>query len=499
MESPAGRLGAFLVLWLLLLIEAANGWDTQEVQLQNGVDAWAMLQTRAETFSGESQGFFPTGHFELTPRTKRQELENFDDTQYFANITIGGQVIAGIIDTGSFELVVFEAHCDGCGRAGKYNSQRSHKHSKGRLNRGLYYGSGDVYASEAFDEVSIGPFPPIMQSFWQAYEATMAVLQTARFQSIIGIGPPEMPHAEAWTEVAASVKDIMTTVDDGDEMYKWQEERVKTRMDFFKEVRRTPTMVASYKITSFSMCLRNEPGSRGYFIWNDTSALDMPTLFRRVQVLGRNTWTVNMTGVHLTPRSDAGLGGVLVGCAQGCGAIIDSGTSLLMMPSDIVNRLDDTLQRMGVLNCTDMDELPDIAFWLDGKIFSLPPDAYLAETVNVPENMLQFARVRALGNAGRCRLSVMESYSTTHWGPLWILGMPFFRRYYTTFQLGRSRAERALYMARASPECEPVAHETRTTFARGNDRMVYRRRLSLSHPYLSPIVKKAMQGGLVDL
>lgn len=435
----------------------------------------------------------------------RQELENFEDTQYIANFTIGGQVISGIIDTGSFELVVFEANCRGCGRAANYAAALSKTNTKGHLNRGLFYGSGDIYATEAFDEVAMGPFPAINQSFWQAYEATMSVLQVARFQSIVGIGPAQMPHAEAWDEIAAAVKDIKETVDSGKRPVKYQEDRVKTRMDFFKEVSRTPTMVDTFHVTAFSMCLLNEPGARGYFVWNDTLPEEQPSLFTQVRVIGRHTWTVNMSNVVLEPRSSS-TKSVALACREGCGAIVDSGTALIMMPEDTVRVLQKHLESLGGA-CDNLDDLPDLAFRLDDQLFYLPPDSYIAEVDDVPQSMAEYARVRTLDidGSGKCKLSVMESYSETHWGPLWILGMPFLRKYYTTFHMGRSRAERSLFVTPASPDCTPGEAEAteaslvRQTKGRKN-RVVYRRHFRAANMYTSPLAAKAMKrGSVLDL
>jgi len=491
-------LGAALLLGPGLAVEAVDAVR----------DASALLQTSAghaddRPESPEEALDFLFGETETTTVSHwRQELENFADMQYTANITVGGQAISGIIDTGSFELVVFEANCSGCGRSAKYVAADSPMHSKGTLRRGLFYGSGDVYAQEAFDSVTVGPLPAVNQSFWEVYQATMAVLQTARFQAIIGIGPAQRPRAEAWEQMQSAVEDIKETVLRGYRPRKWQEERVRTRLDFYQEVSRTPTMVDTFHISRFSMCLMNEPGARGYFVWNDTSTVDQPALFRRLKVMGRHTWTVNMTGVHLG-AGPAGFGPVPVGCSEGCGAILDSGTSLLMMPSESVRGLQAILQRGAgeAFNCTNLGDLPDLVFRLDGELFSLPPDAYLAEVSDVPDNLAGLMRVRTLdvGDMGRCKLSVMESYSSTHWGPLWVLGMPFFRKYYTTFELGRSRAERSLSVAPASAECHPEA-ENAASLARFRHRTVYRRRVSMKDVLLSPTAMKAMQPDtLLDL
>jgi len=425
-------------------------------------------------------------------------MENYRDVQYFANISVGGQQITGIIDTGSFELVVFESHCAGCGRAALYNSDLSNKFSKGPLSRGLFYGSGDIYAREAFDQVEIGPFTAVNQSFWEAYEASMPVLHQARFQSIIGVGPPEMPSAEAWKETKKSVEGILDTINTKGSVQKWQTDKVLNDLNFSMEISIEPVMLNSYNITLFSLCLLNPPGSSGYFVWNDTTVLEQPSFFKRVQILGRHTWAIGMTNVRVAPRwPDAEP--IQIACNSTCGAIVDSGTSLIMMPSQVVTKLESTLQHMGATDCRYMQDLPDLVFTLDGHTFSLPPDAFLSEVDEIPQYMESFARVRNLlpEQVDGCKLLVMESYSTSELGPLWILGMPFFRRYYTTFNVGATHEDRSLYVAPASADCYP--EEPSSSLARSSQRETFRRRLPLSQMYLPPIVKKAAEGGFMSL
>lgn len=212
-----------------------------------------------------------------------------------------------------------------------------------------------------------------------------------------------------------------------------------------------------------------------------------------------------MTDVRLAPRGllspDIGLGSagtVDLSCSGGCGAVVDSGTSFLMVPSEVAGRLQDELSKLDI-NCSNMHEFPDLVFTLGGHTFSLPPDAYLSKVTRpaLPSTM-SFMRARELSfETGECELVVMESTSTTPWGPLWILGMPFFRKYYTTFSLGRTRADRALLVAQAGAGCYPADGETNLALEGGHE--VFRRHLDLRHVYVSPLVKQAFQSGHVKL
>merc|ERR1719387_3411301 len=56
----------------------------------------------------------------------------------------------------------------------------------------------------------------------------------------------------------------------------------------------------------------------------------------------------------------------------------------------------------------------------------------------------------------KCQLLIMDvGTSMTQFGPMWLLGMPFFREYYTSFDLGTQTRERKMFVARADKDCQP--------------------------------------------
>mmetsp|Transcript_46955 Transcript_46955/g.108533 ORF Transcript_46955/g.108533 Transcript_46955/m.108533 type:complete len:108 (+) Transcript_46955:239-562(+) len=66
--------------------------------------------------------------------------------------------------------------------------------------------------------------------------------------------------------------------------------------------------------------------------------------------------------------------------------------------------------------------------------------------------MLGFTQ-RSLG--GGCELAIVDTTATTQWGPLWVLGMPFLRSYYTTFQFGSTWDDRCVYASKVGDDCTP--------------------------------------------
>jgi len=444
---------------------------------------------------------------EALERTQRQVMYNFKDVQYYSYITIGGQAITGLLDTGSFDLVVFDHSCTDCGKAGKYASRQSKSFRAGKLTQSLYYGSGGVEVEEAFDNVEIGPFSSVNLSFWDGVSASMPVLQNARFQSIIGVGPPETSGSDAWNVVQHDWKQAEADLKQGPDFLDAQTgEGILRGVDLAWELSTQPTLIRAEGITRFSICLGQKSGSVGYFIWNETGFLENPSDYSYIKVLGKHTWTVNMTNIHLS----GGHGRNLIGCADGCGAIIDSGTSFLLMPYSAIQNLRKLLLNSDA-DCHNLRSLPTLTFTLDGKDFSLPPDAYIAKMegtmmgpaphVNNQFPSLTADRVQLDIGKGDCQLAVMGSGSYTNWGPLWILGMPFFRKYYTSFETGRNRDERGLYIAAASSNCTPVPLAGTVAMERERVREQQGlRTLNRSNIFIPRIAQKAMtQSFVADL
>lgn len=391
-------------------------------------------------------------------------MYNFMDVQYYTDLTVGGQAITGLLDTGSFDLVVFDKRCEDCGAARKYGSSDSNTFSEGTLDQVLYYGSGSIDVRQAFDRVAIGPFDEVNLTFWDAKSAAMPVLRHAAFNAILGVGPPETPGSDAWTIVRGDVRVVQEALETGP---RFPSSSIVSRVDKDTELATAlsvhPTLIKADRIERFSICLGKKPGSVGYFVWNDTSQILYPPLFTWVKVIGRHTWTVNMTDMRLSPRHSDVKGDIL-DCWDGCGAIVDSGTSLLLMPFDAIAALRGHLRMMNV-DCSNLDTLPSLTFNLGGQEFSLPPDAYIAKVTgnamsaheeHTVSGNFHAERVPLTFGGGDCELSVMGSSSYTNWGPLWILGMPFFRKYYTTFEVGKDYSERGLWVTPASANCTPI-------------------------------------------
>lgn len=426
---------------------------------------------------------------DLGDKPIRVELENYLDLQYLARISVGTppQELRSIIDTGSFDLVVFEKGCQGCGLAGAYNHHRSSTNRRGRLTTQLSFGSGEVVGDQAFDKMSLGNSKTIEQGFWQIHQAEMPLLDHAKFQSILGVGPPETPAADAWDEAGKALKTVANFMreDGGDHvpnrMLKEVEANLATAMDLSNS---RGTVLKTFGVRSFSVCLGRKPGSKGYFVWNDTLAKELPQAFSRLQVVGKHSWTVRLTSARLSssmPGPDS-VSPPIGGCENGCSAVIDSGTSLLVAPETAVDFLEEAIQMVNH-DCNGLQDLPSLVLTIDGHEFIMPPDAYATKAEAY----------------STCRLqnSATVSTATSDQGPLWILGMPFLRRYYTTFHLGEDLKSRSLLVAASNGDCSPGVKRGFSLSAQRDK--PYLRTYNPEAAYLTPLARKATTQSFVHI
>jgi len=440
--------------------------------------------------------------------TSRQAMTNYNDVQYLSFLEVGNQTISGILDTGSFELVVFSTICSTCGQASKYDPNLSMNHTQGKIETVQAYGSGDLFVKEAWDMVSIGPFPPKYQGFWEVTSSKMQVLQYSAFHSIIGIGPPETPLNDAEDWLQTSIENISNYTKAGqyvpdDLMREWE-----TRKKTASAMKTKATMVDTFGVNMYSICFGRKPGSDGYLIWSDTAPSVKPEYFKRIPVMGNHTWSVDLSEpkfVHNPQAVDPKYEGVTLGCENGCAALLDSGTSLLAIPGWQINEIV-KVSLEPWFGCDNLKDLPSIKLKLGGQEIILPPDVYVAtvEDNPVPSYLQSFVRLRKLNISNRrepghhCELMIMESGADTAQGPLWILGAPFFRQYYTTFEIGgHTNERRAVHISKASDTCTPSDPQDVPTFLPPTK--LWSRHIHPSKLWVPPFVFSALRSDYVKL
>lgn len=400
----------------------------------------------------------------------RQELANFGDAQFTGEMKVGGQRLRGIFDTGSFELLVMSKRCQTCrvGGIGLFDGNRSNSYIAGDFQGQHAFGSGTMIDIEAYDNINLGPWVAKNQSFWEVVSAAMPILKDASFDAIVGIGPPESARKMAHEELKMAVKSVHTLEDMGrpvPQSLRKMLRRMQKTSDWHSQM---TGLSDSLGLRRFSMCIGRTSGSPGYLTWNDKDPTEWPGTFVRVPVVGKIHWGVQLQSVRLRSQDgsdileEAGSPELHLGCGASCAAVMDTGTSLIAAPSRVLMKLQSSLERLNA-DCSNLAELPELVFNLGGQEFSLPPESYIGNFMGAPPQTLWdllFFKPKEMQPS--CVPLFITLDKKTQYGPMWILGLPFFRHYYTTFDLGHGKgADRAIYAAPADDQCMPDASSHR--------------------------------------
>jgi len=356
-------------------------------------------------------------------------LSNFNNVQYSGVFSLGGQSLPVIYDTGSFEVLVLSTLCTSCAAGlAKYDSTRSTTfQSAGGLEAQHVFGSGPVNSRKGFEDVWIGdgnsPYNVKRMPFWEITDHDIEVWnENAHFSGIVGLcHPSEVPMAFA-PSAGHQAPD--------------------------------KTLMANAGIDAFAFCLqRHGANSSGYFnMGPSTKALPTITAgFSSMPVVGQVHWGVTMTSVSVPGVNVANP------CNPSCGAIIDSGTSLIAAPSSaspLINALKDMIKP----DCSNIDSLPVLHLTVGGVPIELPPRAYVIKASMLglripldPVGVWDFIWNGPTTTVGdQCTVAFMTIEKQSQFGPVWILGMPFMRYYYTVFE----RSTKKIHVAKASPYCQ---------------------------------------------
>jgi hypothetical protein len=132
-------------------------------------------------------------------------------------------------------------------------------------------------------------------------------------------------------------------------------------------------------------------------------------------------WQVQATDMY-AGAAPTGICGAVWGGGK-CQIAVDSGTNLLAGPSAVHRQL---LQKVHISpDCSNFHQLPNLGFMIGGKKLEIAPEHYISRTST------------AMGD--QCELFFLSLDLEPPLGPLFILGDPFFRSYYTIFDIENRR------------------------------------------------------------
>lgn len=312
--------------------------------------------------------------------------KDFQDSEYYGMITIGTppQNFTVIFDTGSANLWVPSVECNdykvspGCQNHNKYNHNDSSTYVKVGKGFFLPYGSGTVLGFLSEDTARFGPITVTKQEFGEVTVEPGAVWQESPFDGLCGMGYPQLAFPPG---VTPPFDNMMKDHD--------------------------------FKNNEFSVFLSSKQGG-------DTSALILggtdSTYYSGDVFFTKLNPLQPLLGYWLITGDEIQVNGNNTGVCKNCGLVVDTGTSVLTGPPSQIGPL---LKAVGNVSsdCSNVDQMPTITFVIGGKSFDLGPDFYVLKATNS-------------NGAQECQLGIQALNPGI---PLWILGDPFIRKYYTVF------------------------------------------------------------------
>jgi len=339
-------------------------------------------------------------------------MVNHYDTQFTATVSVGSnaQDMSVIPDSGSFELVLDSTMCstDGCKAHYQFNPSPSISYVSSTSDTVLSYGQGQVACDLAEDTVSLDGFTATNQSLLLMTDELLEGFSDAAFDGIMGMGKNDA------SETGATA--LLTTMGVG----------------------------------AFGVCLGRESEDNGRLDLAD-SVSSLPSMYTSsatsLTAIGDYHWGLRLSGLGIKTSSGetylSGYGSNPCDSGANCAAVIDSGTTLIMGPSDHLNALltlvDETVpgkldELYAQSTCDGVDALPNLLFDLgeEKEPIELAPEQYMgAALVQKWEKIWRFKRSTV---AEACvPLFQTDETMTESNGPMYILGLPFFRQHAVGF------------------------------------------------------------------
>ncbi|KAF3814881.1 napsin-A [Mirounga leonina] len=332
-------------------------------------------------------------------------LSNYMNVQYYGEIGLGTppQNFSVVFDTGSSNLWVPSIRCHffslPCWFHHRFNSKASSSFQPNGTKFAIQYGTGKLDGILSEDKLTIGGIKGASVIFGEALWEPSLVFTFAHFDGILGLGFPILA-------VGGVRPPLDTLVDQG-------------LLD--KPV--------------FSFYLNRDPaaadGGELVLGGSDPAHYIPPLTFLPVTIPAY--WQIHMERVNV----DTGL----TLCAQGCAAILDTGTSLITGPTEEIQALHAAIGGLSLLlgeyliQCSKIPTLPPISFLLGGVWFNLTAQDYV----------IQIAR----GGVRLCFSGFQALDIPPPAGPLWILGDVFLRSYVAVFDRGNLTGGARVGLARA--------------------------------------------------
>ncbi|KAI1377979.1 Asp-domain-containing protein [Hypoxylon crocopeplum] len=312
-------------------------------------------------------------------------ISNFMNAQYFSEISIGSppQDFKVILDTGSSNLWVPSSSCGSiaCYLHSKYDSSASSSYKKNGTEFEIRYGSGSLSGFVSQDTLTIGDMTVKNQDFAEATSEPGLAFAFGRFDGILGMGFDRL-----------SVNGIVPP--------------------FYQMVNQK---LIDDAVFAFYLSGENG-GDDSEVVFGGVDKDHYTGKITEIPLRRKAYWEVDFDSISFGDETAE---------LENTGVILDTGTSLIALPTDLAELLNKEIGAKKSYNgqytvdCSVRDSLPDISFKLSGYDFPIGPYDYILEV------------------QGSCISTFMGMDFPAPVGPLAILGDAFLRRWYSIYDLGK--------------------------------------------------------------
>ena len=314
-------------------------------------------------------------------------VENFLNAQYFSTIAIGTppQEFKVILDTGSSNLWVPSSECGSiaCYLHTKYDSSESSTFKKNGSDFAIRYGSGAVEGYISNDDLQIGDLKIKHQDFGEATSEPGLAFAFGRFDGILGLGYDTI-----------SVNKIVPP--------------------FYNMIAQD---LLDEPVFAFYLGDTNKDGDESVATFGGIDKSHYTGKMVKIPLRRKAYWEVDLDAITFGKDSAE---------LDNTGVILDTGTSLIILPTTLAELLNKEMGAKKGFNgqytveCDKRDSLPDMTFTLNGYNFTISAYDYVLE--------VQGSCISAFNG--------MDFPEPT--GPLAILGDAFLRKWYSVYDLGNN-------------------------------------------------------------
>ncbi|KAG9020868.1 Vacuolar protease A, partial [Tulasnella sp. UAMH 9824] len=274
-------------------------------------------------------------------------LSNYLNAQYYADITLGNppQSFKVVLDTGSANLWVPSKSCRSiaCFLHSKYDHGASSTYKKNGTEFEIRYGTGSMEGFVSEDTLGIGDLTIKNQLFAEATKEPGLTFAFAKFDGILGL---------AYDTISVN----------------------RITPPFYEMVNQK---LLDEPLFTFRLGESEEDGGEAVFGGIDPDHYTGKITY--IPVRRKAYWEVELEKIRFGD-DDLEL--------ENTGAAIDTGTSLIALPSDIAEMLNSAIGATRSWNgqytvpCEKVPDLPELTFYFGGKPFPIKPTDYILNVQN---------------------------------------------------------------------------------------------------------------------